>query len=782
MDPSTSRHRLARFGIYEVDLDSRELTKSGLRVRLQEQPFQVLALLLGSPGEIVTREQIQEALWPGDTFVEFDAGLNTAIKKLRIALGDAAENPRFIETMPRRGYRFVAPVVFRGPELTAPSTSVPPVAAVVASDETRIPKRELAWVGVGALALFVVFGALSLRNSFQPKGSPISAQDSVILADFVNTTGEPVFGDALKQALSVELGQSPFLNLVSEQKIRETMLAMQRSPNDPLTRDAARDACQRIGSKAIVLGSIANLGTHYVIGLEALGCKDGATLAREQTEAPDKESVLKALSSVSSHLRGKLGEALPSVARFETPVEATTSSLEALRAYSVGAKTLSQQGETEAIPFFQHAVELDPNFALAYAALGTIYDNNGETLRAQQNFSQAYKLQDRVSGREKYHIMAAYYSEVAADVRKEGEACVLWAKDYPQDQAAHSWLSSVYESLGEREKAAVEAKEALRLGPDAAISYGNMAVTLTAIGRLDEATATLNTARARGLDGPLLHESAYSVAFLRRDDKEMERQVSWATGKPGSEDQLLSQHSDTSAYYGHFRKARALSEQAITSAKRANAQETAAFWVINEGMREMEIGNTALARQSIGRALALAPTRDVKELVALVMIQTGDTSRAKKLIAELEKNNPSNTMLKVHWLPTLKAALAIQMGQPRMAISLLENVRPYDLGAAIYISNMYPVYTRGLAYLAARDGKNAAAEFQKMLDHPGIMQNETAGALSRLQLARAKALMGDLDGARQDYETFASLWKDADPDLPVWIKAQAEYKNLKPTR
>ena len=230
MDPSTSRHRLARFGIYEVDLDSRELTKSGLRVRLQEQPFQVLALLLGSPGEIVTREQIQEALWPGDTFVEFDAGLNTAIKKLRIALGDAAENPRFIETMPRRGYRFVAPVVFRGPELTAPSTSVPPVAAVVPSDETRIPKRELAWVGVGALALFVVFGALSLRNSFQPKGNPISAQDTIVLADFVNTTGEPVFGDALKQALSVELGQSPFLNVVSDQKIRDTLLAMQRSP------------------------------------------------------------------------------------------------------------------------------------------------------------------------------------------------------------------------------------------------------------------------------------------------------------------------------------------------------------------------------------------------------------------------------------------------------------------------------------------------------------------------------------------------------------------------
>ena len=536
MDSTTARHRLARFGMFEANLDTRELTKSGNRVRLQEQPFQILSLLLEKPGEIITREGIQEKLWPVDTFVEFDAGLNTAMKKLRTALGDAADNPRFIETIPRRGYRFVAPVSFPQPEaaLRAPTepslTIAPPVDTATdvsrpSANRTRVPNRELAWASAGALVLFVVFGALSLRNTFSPKGTRIASQDTVVLADFVNTTGEPVFGDALKQALSVELGQSPFLNVVSDQKIRDTMLAMQRSPNDPLTRDLARDACQRIGSKAIVAGSISNLGSHYVIGLEALGCKDGARLAQEQAEAPDKENVLKALSTVSSHLRGKLGEALPSVEKFETPIEATTSSLDALKAYSMGAKTLSRQGETDAIPFFQHAIELDPNFALAYSALGTVYDNNGETERAQQKFIQAYKLRDRLSEREKYHITAAYHSEVTADLQKESEACELWVKDYPQDASAHSWLSTVYETLGQREKAIAETKESLRLNPDAAISYGNVAASLTALGHLDEAKATLDTAMARGLDGPLLHESLYSIAFLRHDDKEMERQV-----------------------------------------------------------------------------------------------------------------------------------------------------------------------------------------------------------------------------------------------------------------
>ena len=790
MDIPVPDRRIARFGMFEADLDRRELTKNGIRVRLQEQPFQILQLLLEKPGEIVTREELQEKLWPGDTFVEFDAGLNTAIKKLRTALGDAADNPLFVETVPRRGYRFVASVRF--PEALIPPTT-PSLAAEIPGQPTtmstasgsqtaagtRMRKRELAWAGAGALVLFVVFGALGLRNSFQPRGTKILHQDTVVLADFVNTTGEPVFGDALKQALSVELGQSPFLNVVSDQKISDTMLSMQRSPNDPLTRELARDVCQRVGSKAIVAGSITSLGSHYVIGLDALGCKDGTTLAVEQAEAPDKESVLKALNKVSSHLRGTLGEALPSVQKFDTPVEATTSSLEALKAYSMGARTMSRQGEVEAIPFFQHAIEMDPNFALAYSSLGALYDNQGETERAEQNFIKAYSLRSRASEREKYHIIANYYSEVTGDTKKERETCDMWVKDYPQDSTAHGWLANVYSILGDREKASTEFKEALRLNPDAAINYGNAAVALTGLDRLDEARAILDTALARGLDGSILHESLYSIAFLRHDDKEMERQVVWATGKPGVEDQILSQHSDTEAYYGHLRKARTLSAQAVASAQRADARETAALWAINAGLREMETGNMALVKPAIRQALSLAPTRDVKALVALMLIRTGDTAQARKLIAELEKTNPENTMMNFQWLPTLKASLEIQAGHPQAAIPLLQTVAPYELGAAVYITNMYPVYTRGLAYLAMHDGKNAAVEFQKMLDHPGIVQNDTPGALSRLQLARAKAMAGDSDGARKDYEAFLLLWKDADPDIPIFLAAQAEYKKLK---
>ncbi len=773
MQSPTSQHRIARFGIFEADIDSRVLTRSGLRVRLQDQPFQVLVLLIERPGEIVSREDIRQKLWSADTYVEFDDGLNTAIKKLRTALGDAADNPRFIETIPRRGYRFVAPVTF--PE---PPAAALPVEALPAAAKSLFPRRELAWAGAGALVLFLVFGALSLRESLRTKSSKLTQKDTVVLADFVNTTGEPVFTDALKQALSVQLGQSPFLNVESDVKVSDTLRRMGRSPDDPVTRETAREVCLRTGSKAILTGSISGLGSHYVVGLEAVGCGSGDTLAKDQAEAANKENVLKALIQTASHLRGQLGESLSSLQKFDFPVDATTTSLEALKAYSLGAKTVMQTGEPEAIPFLQHAIQLDPNFALAYEALGTVYENMGEEERANENYTKAYSLRDRLSERERDHITASYHSSVTGDLGKTREACELWTQSYPRDPSARSMLGTVYATLGQREKASAQFEEALRLISEAALNYGNLSVAYMALGQTEEAKAVLDKALAQKLDGLILRENIYSVAFLRGDTAEMARQVAWSEGKPGAEDQILSQQSDTEAYYGRLGKARELSRRAVSSAVRNGEQETAAIWQINAALRESELGNLSTARQGVRAALALAPTRDVKVLAALLMARTGDTSGTKKLIQELESKNPDNTILKFYWLPTLRASLEVQAGNSEAAVSQLQITAPYELGEAAYVFNLFPAYVRGQAYLLAHNGTAAAAEFQKLIDHPGIVQNDILGPMSRLQLARAKAMAGDRDGARKQYQDFFSLWKDADQDIPILAVAQAEYKKI----
>jgi DNA-binding winged helix-turn-helix (wHTH) protein/Flp pilus assembly protein TadD len=755
----------------------------------------VLALLLERPGQVVTRDEIRQKLWSADTFVEFDDGLNSAIKKLRVALSDSADNPRFIETVPRRGYRFVAPVDFPSAAMPAvPALSEPDPTVrisqgtadqVIVASRTRVvveqmpPRRRWFWPAMGAAILLVVGGfyvALVLRRSSAAK---LTEKDTIVLADFANTTGEAVFDGTLKQALSVELGQSPFLNVASDLKVNDTLRRMGRSPNEPFTRDVAREACVRMGSKAIVVGSIASLGSHYVVGLEALGCSSGDTLAKGQAEAVNKEGVLRALDGVASQLRLKVGESISSLEKYDFPLDATTKSLDALKAYSLGLRTVREKGEAEAIPFYQHAIQLDPGFAMAYAALGTAYDNLGEKNRAEENLTKAYTVRDRVTERERYDITSMYHADVTGDLEKEREVCELWAQNFPRDMAAISLLASVYTDLGQREKATSQFEKALRLDPDSVINYGNVAVAYVALGRLNEAKAVLEKGQTRGLDGIIIHENLYSIAFLRGDTLEMERQVAWAAGRPGVEDQLLSQQSDTEAYYGRFRKARELSLRAVESAVRTEDRETAAMWQINAALRELEVGNLTIARQDVQAALRLSSSRDVNILAALVLARTGDAARARAMIATLESKNPDNTILKAYWLPTLRASLELHTGNPKSSLSLLQTTVPYEMAEAAYISNMYPAYVRGQAYLSARDGTAAAAEFQKLIDHPGIIQNDILGALSRLQLARASAMTGDKPNAEKQYSNFLALWKDADPDIPILREAKTEYERLR---
>jgi DNA-binding winged helix-turn-helix (wHTH) protein/Flp pilus assembly protein TadD len=790
MDPTEPKTRASRFGLFEADFEQRVLTKGGLRIKLQDQPFQVLALLVDRPGEIVTRDEIRQKLWSADTYVEFDDGLNTTIKKLRLALGDAADNPRFIETVPRRGYRFLAPVDYVAHPVPERATSKQAVDTCESTKHVILTSRERVVVEqkhhryrrfgltIAAATLLIVAVLYTARVRSRSSATKLTEKDTIVLADVTNTTGDTVFDGTLKQALSVELGQSPFLNVASDLKVTDTLRRMDRSPTEPITRELAREVCVRMGSKAIIAGSIASLGSHYVLGLEALGCANGDTLARGQAEAVSKEGVLKALGGVVSQVRGKVGESLSSLEKYDFPADATTGSLEALRGYAMGIKTARETEEAKAIPFFQHAIQLDPGFALAYAELGAAYDNLGEETRAADNLTKAYGLLDHLTERERYHITAMYHSDVTGDLDKEQAACELWAQNYPRDMVARSLLAEVYTIVGQREKAKIQFEEALRLDPDSAISYGNLAVGYVALDRLSEGKAALDRAQARGLDGIIIHENLYSIAFLRGETAEMGRQVAWAAGKPGVEDKLLSQESDTEAYYGRLRRAREVSRRAAESTIRSDDQETAAIWRVNAALREAEIGNPDIARQDVKSALKLAASREVNILAALVFARIGDVARAKRMIGQLERENPSNTILKVYWLPTLRASLAVHADNPESAVSLLQIATPYELGEAAYISNMYPAYIRGQAYLLAHNGKAAATEFKKLLDHPGIVQNDILGALSLLQLARAEQMAGDKDAAGKEYSSFIMLWKDADPDIPALVQAKAEYARL----
>jgi DNA-binding winged helix-turn-helix (wHTH) protein/tetratricopeptide (TPR) repeat protein len=746
-----------RFGIFEVDLRSAELRKQGARIKLQEQPFLVLKVLLGRPGEIVTREELRSQIWTADTFVDFDNSLNTSINKLREALGDSAESPRFIETVPRRGYRFIAPIV----GIDGKSTGM------------RATPLRLWKVAVPAAALAVAFIASGLY--LRSRQARLTEKDTIVLADFVNKTGDAVFDDALKQALAVELWQSPFLNILSDRKVSEALGMMGRPANERITMDVGRELCLRTGSKALLGGTISSLGSHYLIDMNAVACSTGDTLAREQGEATSKEDVLQALGRTSSRLRSKLGESMPSVQKFEAPIEATTSSLEALKSYSTGITVLHKKGEAAGIPFLKRAIELDPNFPTAYATLALSYWSLDEPSLAVKYATKAYQLRDRVGEREKLRITAIYF-QVTGEAEKEAQAYELWTVNYPRDDVPHRALGNNYADLGQIDKALVEYQEALRLAPDDAVSYANLGEAYANLNRLDEAKTTFGQALAHKLDSGFLRVSLYYLAFLQGDAAQMEQQLAWGAGKPGNEDWLLSAQSDTEAYYGRLSKAQDFSRRAVDSAVRADSKEIAAAWQVFAALREAEFGNTAYARQGVRAALALSQGREVKFWAALTLARTRDVPRAQALAEELEKDYPSNTLLKLYWLPTINAAIELSKGNSSQALVNLEAATPYELGQG---ENLCPAYVRGQAYLLARNGAAAATEFQKLLDHRGIVKNFVTGSLAHLQIGRAYAMAGNPAKAKAAYQDFLTLWKDADPDIPILHQAKAEYANLR---
>ena len=657
---------------------------------------------------------------------------------------------------------------------------VPSSSATVKVAEVPTGGARKFWKVLVPAVVVVVAALIGVGLYFRSRpATPLTEKDTIVLADFDNTTGDAVFDGALKQALAVQLGQSPFLNILSDRKVEETLHLMGRASNERVTRDVARELCIRTGSKAFLVGSISKLGDQYVVGVDAVGCSTGDTLAKEQEEAATKGDVLKALGKAAASLRGKLGESLVTIQKFDVPVEATTPSLEALKAFSMGITTFRAKGNAEAIPFYKRAIELDPNFAVAYASLGLVYGNLGQASLAAENIRKAYELRDRVSEREKYRISALYYEKVTGELEQASQVYELWGKSYPQDVVPPGNLAVIYAYLGQLDKSLNETLESQRLAPDAT-GYSNLAGIYLTLNRLDDAQKTIEEAQKHNLAGDFLHLGIYQLAFLKGDAAEMERQVAWAAGKPGTEDLLLSFQSDTEACYGRLTRARDFSRRAVDAAVRADSKETAAIWQVNAALREAEFGNLIVAKQDVAAALALTPGRDVKMLAALALARCGETAKAKALVEELEKSYPSETVLKVYWLPTVKAAIELNANNAAQSLVSLEAAAPYELGTPpqFQLGTLYPAYLRGQAYLVVHNGVAASAEFQKFLDHRGIVVNFPLGTLAHLGLGRAYTLSGDTAKAKTAYQDFFALWKDADPDIPILKEAKAEYAKL----
>jgi tetratricopeptide (TPR) repeat protein/predicted Ser/Thr protein kinase len=658
------------------------------------------------------------------------------------------------------------------------SERVPTAAASIVKENRGLRGQlEVRWKVIVPAAIALV--ALAAGGYFHfHRGPKLTEKDMIVLADFTNTTGDAVFDGTLRQGLTVQLEQSPFLSVVSEAHVQQTLKLMGQSSDAKLTSDVARELCQRTQSTAVLDGSIASLGSQYVLGIRATNCHTGDVLAEEQATANSKEQALKALDGAATKLRSKLGESLSSIQKFDTPLEqATTPSLEALQAYSMGRKTMVGKGDSAAaVPFFSRAIHLDPKFAVAYAALGNAYSNLSETGLAAANIKQAYELRGRVSDPERFYIESHYFHFVTGDLEKARRVYEIWAQTYPRDVGPRTNLAVIYSFLGNYQKSLAMATEATRISPGDSQNYANLVDAYIFLNRLDQARITAAQAQSKKLDSPALRVYLYVVAFLQNDDAGMQQQVAWAAREPGVEDTLLSNEADTAAYSGHLQKARELSRRASFSAEHAEEKETAAGYEVNAALREALFGNVGEARKRSEAALALSADRDTQYGVALALAFAGDGPGAKALADHLAEQFSEDTGVQYCYLPTIRALLALDHNDSSKAIEFLQAVTPYELGTA---GSLYPVYVRGEAYLAAHQGSEAATEFQKVLDHRGIVQNGPIGALGHLDLARAYTLQGDIAKSRAAYQNFLTLWKDADTNIPVLKRAKAEYAKLK---
>jgi tetratricopeptide (TPR) repeat protein len=625
----------------------------------------------------------------------------------------------------------------------------------------------------GAAAVLAVFAAGYFYFHRTPK---LTDKDTIVLADFTNTTGDPVFDGTLRQGLAVQLEQSPFLRLLSDRRIQKELPLMVQPADARLTPDLARQVCERTSSAAVLEGSIASLGTQYVVGLTAKNCRTGDVLDEEQVQAARKEDILTALSQIASKFRTRVGESLATIEKHDTPLaEATTPSLEALKAYSAAQKMHGRP----AVALYRRAIEIDPKFAVAYAFLGQVYGQLGESDLSAESISKAYELRDRASDREKFVLALSYDFRVTGNLEKAQQDCELWSVTYPRDAMPPAFLSVIYDVNGQHERAIDEGRSTIERDPDFPIGYANLAYTYQNLERLGDEENTLQRASERKVAFPDFWVMRYNIAFLRADQAGMERAVT--QGKSEAEDMLADNQAFVLAYSGRLQQARRMSQRAVELAQQAGQRESAALYETAAALQEAFSGNAPVAIRSATAALELSKDREVEYGAAFALALAGDSSQSQILTNDLEKRFGEDTSVRFNYVPALRALL--NLGEPSKGIDLLEIAVPYELGTPRctihgFFGALYPVYVRGLSYLAARRGAEAAAEFQKILDHRGIVVSDPIGALAHLQLGRALDLSGDKARAKAAYQDFLTLWKDADPDIPILKQAKAEYASL----
>jgi DNA-binding winged helix-turn-helix (wHTH) protein/tetratricopeptide (TPR) repeat protein len=776
-----------RFGVFQLDTRTRELYKSGRSVRLQDQPIRVLLTLLEQPGELVSREELRRRIWPNEDFGDFDHAVSVAVAKIRAALSDDADSPRFVETLPRRGYRFIFPVQPSAehalPGSGAPAAAIstseiaahsPTAAVSEAAPRVRRASGRVTWLSA-LLVIVAAAGILIWRFGFS-RPAKLAETDTVVLAEFANSTGEPLFDRTLRRGLGIALEQSPYLKILSDDQIEKTLGFMKRAANTMLTADVAREVCRRTSSAAVLNGAIDRVGPQYVIALRAINCQSGQLLGETEYRAADKNRVLDALGDASAEIRKQLGESIASVKKSDKPLaEASTSSIDALQAYTLA---MYDDDDDAAMALFRRATALDPHFALAYLQIADMYTARGQADGAIPNFKKAFEFRTQASEWEHLLIESRYEENVTGNMERAHESYEIRARLYPNDSSAVEGAGGVYMMSGQYDRALEAEREAAKIAPENAGFDSSAVVFALFANRVQEAHELNARAIAKGLDNP---GNKYMLAFVDNDASAMEKAVSASKGSSFEEGTVTLQ-SDTEAHAGHLQKSRELEKQVLELCEKKNHIEEGAEWRLNGALREAEFGTSAKAKELSKRSLELAPTRDVKILAAIALARAGDADRAEQLAEEVGRLNPQNTQIQRYWLPTARAAIQLDRKNPEKAIEALQPALDFELGF-IYPETqlnafLYPAYLRGVAFLKLGRPKEAASEFQKFEEHRTLVLNNPLSALAKLQIGRAYAMQGDATNSRAAYEDFLNLWKDADPDIPIFQQAKAEFAKL----
>jgi DNA-binding winged helix-turn-helix (wHTH) protein/tetratricopeptide (TPR) repeat protein len=761
------------FGPFLLDPEKQTLLREGELIALAPKAFQLLLTLVRHGTETVSKDQLMKSVWP-DTFVE-ETNLTRNVFALRKALGESEQN-RYIVTVPGRGYRFAEGVRL------LPDAEVSIVAASHSKVKVEV-KETTPWARISIAAVILLAVAAAGVSLLIRRSAALTGKDTVVLADFANSTGDPVFDGTLRQGMEVQLEQSPFLSLVPEQRVRRTLAQMGKPVDALLAGEAAREVCERTGAAATIEGSITMVGSEYVLGLRAKNCRTTGVLDAEQEQAHRKEEVLKALSAMAARLRARIGESLASVEKYSTPLaEATTPSLEALKAYSAGRQIHALHGAAAALPFLRRATEIDPQFAVAHTWLGRLYADLDQSGLAAASIARAWQLRDRVSDHERSFIDVNYESLVTGNMEAAQQTAEAWARAYPREASPHHLLAGLpNKRAGRYETALLHARRSIEMEPDFWVGYYSLGVLNTYLGRLEKGESALRAAAARGLDADEFIMLAYDIAFLKGDRAGMQREAIRARARPGGENWMSARDAFAAAYSGHLRDARDISHRAVFQAQQAGQPERASLWAAGAAVREALFGNKEAAAEWAASALQLSHTREVAYGAALAFAMSGDSPQA--LADEMERGFPEDSSVRFSYAPTVRAVLALNQAEPQHAVELLQIAAPHELGippSAVsgLFGALYPVYVRGQAYLAANKATEAASEFRKILDHPAIVVSDPIAALSHLQLGRAYALTGDKAKARSAYQDLLTLWKDADQDIPVRKQAESEFGKL----